>query len=89
MNFYAITEKFDPESSAIRVSLEVNKGEYNLNLRSVPTDNAMAEHAHTAAVLVSQGELLRKLGLKLLSKLWNWYLYKSEIPTYAVVWCLC
>ncbi|WJX76634.1 hypothetical protein P8452_60028 [Trifolium repens] len=58
-----------PLKSDISVSLVVENGEYNLKLTSVPTDNQMTHHAHTAAMLLSQGELLCKLGHKLLSEL--------------------
>jgi len=62
---------------ALRVNLEVKDGEYNLKLTSVPTENTKTEHAHIAAMLMSQGELLRKLGEKLLSQLGM--SYESEI----------
>ena len=62
---------------ALRVNLEVKDGEYNLKLTSVPTENTKTEHARTAAMLMSQGELLRKLGEKLLSQLGM--SYESEI----------
>ncbi|XP_045795489.1 uncharacterized protein LOC123889996 [Trifolium pratense] len=58
-----------PLKSDISVTLLVENGEYNLKLTSVPTDNKMTNHAHTAAMLLSQGELLCKLGHKLLSDL--------------------
>lgn len=62
---------------ALRVNLEVKDGEYNLKLTSVPIENTKTENAHTSAMLMSQGELLRKLGEKLLSQLG--LSYESEI----------
>ncbi|GAU27469.1 hypothetical protein TSUD_161550 [Trifolium subterraneum] len=58
-----------PLKSDIHINLVVKNGEYNLKLTSVPTDNKMTKHAHNAAMLLSQGELLCKLGQKLLSEL--------------------
>jgi hypothetical protein len=65
-----ITGELDyPLKSDIIVSVVVENGEYNLKLTSVPTDNKMTQHAHTAAMLLSQGDLLIKLGQKLLTEL--------------------